>query len=157
MTKAIVLRWLPPLVAVAVLVTAGRAAWRRDFLLIVLLTSGLPMVLAAGAGLLLWAMSEKPRERGRAVLATLVIAALTPAVVIGLFLIPDHVIGRSLCCGIPCIATWSIGSRPRTRSLWCGTVGAWRATRTDNTCEIGDVDRMKRGLYIVTTYNCGLQ
>jgi hypothetical protein len=33
----------------------------------------------------------------------------------------------------------------------------WAKQHADNTCEIGDVDRMKRGLYIVTTYNCGLQ
>ncbi len=175
------LRWLPVVAGVAILVTAGpMALWGGSGTLLFCVLLYFPTLLVICVGLLLWGLAGNRPEQRRPTLATLAaIAVLTPTIFIGVLSVRDQVAfwiwyqthrqladNFSMTDGI--ITPWEfwgiagmendsyLVSNPSDTISSTDAATRW-AQRYPSGCEIVDVKRMKRGLYILTTMNCGLQ
>jgi hypothetical protein len=187
MTKDSSLRWLPAVASVAALVTAGPLAWSSSFGAFLLVWFGGPaLLLGAGVCLLVWAISEKRPQRRRAILATLAVTiVLTPAVIIGVWHIPERIHDRAEFLfwypthrrlvdrflpreGI--IMTWDawglagmenesyLVSNPSDTISSTSAASKWAERYAVHHCGIAHATRMRQGLFVLRPYtNCFLQ
>jgi hypothetical protein len=167
--------------AIAVLATAGPLGWSRGFgTFLFTILFYLPAVILFSICFCIWAWSERKSPRWRPIgLATAVAFLLVPITLFGLPMVKDEIgfrfwyeTHRSLV--EPFLAnnaiildweSWGLAgmendsylvSDPSDRldktsekALWLHDVGS--------DCDLVATDRMARGLYIVTTYNCVLR
>ncbi|MGO9486211.1 MAG: hypothetical protein ACLPX9_16780 [Rhodomicrobium sp.] len=175
------LRWLPAVAGVAILVTAGPIAWDRGwgtFIFCIFLY--FPTLLVICVGLLLWGLAGNRPEQRRPALATLaVIAVLTPTIFIGVqrvrepvafwfwyqthrqlaanFSMTDGIITSWESWGMAGLEYDSYLVSNASDTISSRDAATRWAQQYLSECEIVDGKRMKRGLYILTTMNCGLQ
>jgi len=181
MTTERILRWLPVFAAGAVLAIAGPLAWSRDFG-VFLLTYFVcfPLFMFICACLVVWTITEKRPTRRRSVLATTaVVIFLVPLIFLGIrhmdrdraaflfrYSLHRHLVDESAATdGI--ITVWDswgmagmendsyLVSNPSDTISSLDAASKWAQRYSD--CEVVDVKRMRHGLYILTTYNCGLE
>ena len=175
------LRWLPAVAGVAIVVTAGPIAWDRGFgTLLFAIFLYFPTLLAICAWLLVWGLAGKRPERRRPALSTVaVIAVLTPLIFISVNRVREQAgfwfwyqthreLAGSFSTTDGIITAWDgwgmagmendsyLVSNPSDTISTRDAATKW-AQRYPSGCEIAGVKRMKRGLYILTTFNCALQ
>jgi len=181
MTMNRIFQWLPALAAIVVLFTAGPLFWSRDFgNYLFAFFIYIPALLFVLVGLLFWAFFEKQPKRRHSILATIAAIIASSAVVFAgekylgdriafTFWYPfHHQLVEKFSGKDAIIITWDswgmagmendsyLVSNPSDTISSTDAATRWaHGHRFD--CEIVDVQRMRRSLYILTTYNCPLQ
>jgi hypothetical protein len=180
-TRPLALRWLPTVIAVAVLATAGPLGWDKDFgTFLFTLFFYLPVLVILCAGLCIWAVIEHRSPRGRSVCMALAAAVVSaPITFFGASWGKDHArfflwyathhgfadqfVGRDAI--VLDWESWGIAgsendaylvSDPDDKLDQSGERLKW-LHNIGSDCEIADAKRLARGLYIATTYNCPLR
>ncbi len=179
--KARTLRWLPILVAAATLVTATPFAWDKGFgTSLFLLFVYLPAATWVCIGLCVWAAIERKSTRARWIVISLL---LIPAVIGGTFrvlpqikdelrfLVWSHTHDdelREFADRDAIILDWEswgwagsendsyLVSNPNDDLAESEATAEW-LRHVGSSCEIVALKRLRRGIYIVTTYECPLR
>jgi hypothetical protein len=180
MTRENSLIWLPYFAGATALVTAIPFAWSKDFgTFLLLIVLYLPAVALACIGLCVWAVVERESSRARPIFISV---AVTLAVIgstfwalprvkdelrfavwssthsdtIGRFSDRDAVILQWESWGIAGMENDAyLVSNPSDNLAEAGSASEW-IRHVGSDCEIVASKRFRRGVYLVTTYNCPL-
>jgi hypothetical protein len=180
--EARTLRWLPFIAAIATVATATPFAWdSKNFgTFLSVIWFYLPAVALVCIGLCIWAGVERKSPRARAIVISLVVVLtlnggtfwVLPQVKDELrFLAWSHAHNdtlRGFADKDSVILDWEswgmagmendayLVSNPSDNLAEDGGASAW-LRHVGSSCEIVDSKRLRRGIYIVTTYNCPLR
>ncbi|MGY3038153.1 hypothetical protein ACVIIV_007323 [Bradyrhizobium sp. USDA 4354] len=176
------LRWLPLVAAIATVTTATPLAWDSKnfgtFLLVI--SVYLPAVALVGLGLCIWAGVERKSPRARSIVVSLVVMltliggtfwavppakdelrfltwSLTHSDALRGFADRDSVMLDWESWGMAGIENDAyLVSNPSDNLTQDAGASEW-LRHVGSSCEIVASKRMRRGIYIVTTYNCPLR
>ncbi|SDH17902.1 hypothetical protein SAMN05216338_100683 [Bradyrhizobium sp. Rc2d] len=180
--QARTLRWLPLVAAIAAVTTAAPLAWDgKNFSTFLLLISlYLPAVALVCIGLCIWAILERKSPRARSIVVSLVVML---TLIVGTFwALPaakdelrflawsfthnDALEGFADRDSVMLDwESWGLAgmendaylvSNPSDNLTQNGGASEW-LRHVGSSCEIVASKRMRRGIYIVTTYNCPLR
>jgi hypothetical protein len=175
-------RWLPLVTAIGAVTTAAPFAWNgKDFgTFLLLFALYLPLVTLVGIGLCIWAIRERTSSRARSIVASLV--AMLGLIAGTFWILPAakddlRFLAWSLTHNDAMRASadrdsvvmdwesWGMAgmeddaylvSNPNDDLTRDGGAARW-LRHINSSCEIVASKRMRRGIYIVTTYNCPLR
>jgi hypothetical protein len=175
------LKWLPYCAAITALVTAIPFAWDKSFdNFLFLIFCYLPVVALACIGLCVWAAIERNSPRSRPiVISVVIILALISSTFWALPRIKDELrfsvwsythgdIIRGFADRDAIILNWEgwgmagmendayLVSNPSDNLAEPGAASEW-LRHVGSSCEIVASKRLRRGIYVVTTYNCPLR
>jgi hypothetical protein len=175
------LRWMPAAIGLTVLAATAPLALSRDFGVFVATTFVyVPALLVAGIGLLVWGFAERhPRRKISIFLAVAAIAITAPTVyivgskfrdrivfafwsqthvaLISRYATRDGIIAPWDSWGFAGLENDSYLVADHGSALFSSHEATKWARRRGGKCDVVDVQLMRRGLYILTTYECPLQ
>ncbi len=176
------LRWLPLVAAIAAVTTAAPLAWDgKDFRTFLLLISlYLPAVALICIGLSVWAALERKSPRARSIAISLVVMltfiggtlwalpaakdqlrflawSLKHSDALEEFADKDSIMLEWESWGMAGMESDAyLVSNPRNNLTQDGGAAEW-LHHVGSSCDIVASKRMRRGIYIITTYNCPLR